>query len=166
MSRLLQIPLLVAATALVTFGQSDTAVLFGNIKDPVGGTLSQAKVKVKNTSTSLSREIITDEKGLFYFTLLPPGNYELSVEADGFKQYHNAKIVLQVAQVSRLDIQMQLGKLAESVDVTETVSPLNTENVAQGTVISQEKLPALPLNGRQFLQLVLLVPGANPGGRA
>lgn len=166
MSRLLKISVLVAATALATFGQSDSAVLFGNIKDPVGGSLSQAKVKVKNTSTSLSREIITDEKGLFYFTVLPPGNYELSVEADGFKQYHNTKIVLQVAQVSRLDVQMQLGKLAESIDVTDTVSPLNTESVAQGTVISQEKLPALPLNGRQFLQLVLLVPGANPGGRA
>src|SRR6185503_721036 len=65
-----------------------------------------------------------------------------------------------------IDVEMQVGSTTESVQVQETVSALNTETVAQGTIISQEKLPSLPLNGRQFLQLVLLVPGANPGGRA
>lgn len=166
MKRLLPFGFLAACMSLALFAQSDTAVFFGVVKDPAGGALAKAKVKLRNQSTSLARELETDDKGLFYFTLLPPGGYEVSVEAPGFKQYRDGKIQLQVAQVSRLDVAMQLGSVTESVEVNETVSLLNTETVAQGTVIGQEKLPALPLNGRQFLQLVLLVPGANPGGRA
>ncbi|MBL8220618.1 MAG: TonB-dependent receptor [Bryobacterales bacterium] len=166
MKRLLGLCSWMALAAMTVWAQSDTAVFFGIVKDSAGGALPQAKVKLKNSATSLTRELSTDEKGLFYFTLLPPGGYEVTVEASGFKQFHNNKIQLQVAQVSRLDAVMELGSVTESIEVTDTVSVLNTETVAQGTVISQEKLPALPLNGRQFLQLVLLVPGANPGGRA
>ena len=80
--------------------------------------------------------------------------------------HKDSQISLQVAQSGRLDIQLQIGPTTEAIEVKTTVSPLNTDTVAQGTVISQEKIVSLPLNGRQFLQLALLVPGANPGGRS
>ncbi|MBI4905246.1 MAG: TonB-dependent receptor [Acidobacteria bacterium] len=157
---------LTALSMAPLYAQSDTAVFFGVVKDPAGAVLPKVKVRLKNTATSQSRELSTDDKGLYYFTLLPPGAYEVSAEAQGFKHFVDSQVRLQVAQVSRLDIQMQLGSVTESITVNESTSVLNTETVSHGTVISQEKLPALPLNGRQFLQLVLLVPGVNPGGRA
>jgi hypothetical protein len=147
-------------------GQSDAGVLFGVVKDPSGALLGRAKVVVKNQSTGVTREVQTDARGLYYLTQLTPGEYELTVEADGFKRSHNIKIHVQVADVQKLDVGMELGTVSESVEVRADVSPLNTETVAQGTTISQEKIPSLPLNGRQFLTMALLVPGANPGGRA
>lgn len=147
------------------WGQSDTAVLFGVVKDPTGLAVLGAKVRVEKLGTNQAREAQTDDKGLFYMTLLPPGGYEVRVTAEGFKAFRDRSVRLQVAQVSRLDVELAIGSVAETVTVTGTASVLNTERVSHGTVITEEKLPALPLNGRQFLQLVLLVPGANPGGR-
>jgi hypothetical protein len=72
----------------------------------------------------------------------------------------------QVAQTSQFDAPLEIGAAAESVEVQADVSPLDTETVAQGTVVSNEKIQALPLNGRQFLQLALLSPGVNEGGIA
>src|SRR4029077_21063906 len=147
------------------FAQSDTAVLFGLVKDPSGASIIGAKVVAHNQGTGVQRELETDAKGLFYFTLLPPGGYEISVEANGFKSYRNPAVQVQVAQVARLDVDLEVGSTSEHVEVSTNASVLNTENAAQGTVISQDKIPSLPLNGRQFLQLALLVPAANPGGR-
>src|SRR5262249_3040823 len=67
---------------------------------------------------------------------------------------------------SRLNVQLEIGANTEFVEVRDTVSPLNTETVAQGAVIGEQKIVQLPLNGRQFIQLALLVPGASSGGRA
>src|SRR5439155_6751843 len=87
------------------------------------------------------------------------------LDSAGFTQHKDDQIGLQVAQSGHLDIQLQIGQTAEAIEVKTAISPLTTDTVAQGTVISQEKIVSLPLNGRQFLQLALLVPGANPGGR-
>src|SRR6267154_5611310 len=148
------------------FAQSDTAVLFGLVKDPSGGSVTGARVVAHNQGTRVQRELETDAKGLFYFTLLPPGGYEITVETQGFKAYRNPVVQIQVAEVGRLDVDLQLGSTSEHVEVLNSVSSLNTESVAQGSVISQEKIHTLPLNGRQFLQLALLVPGTNSGGRS
>lgn len=147
------------------YGQSDSAVLFGVVTDPSGSTVKAGKVTIRNNGTGTVREYLTDDRGLFYFTLLPPGNYRLSVESPGFKQFQDASIRVQVAQVARLDVELEIGSTAETVNIAEQTSGLNTETVSQGTVVGSEKIPALPLNGRQFIQLALLVPGVNPGGR-
>jgi hypothetical protein len=146
--------------------QSDSAVLFGVVTDPSGSSIRNAAVVLRNNATGASRQYSTDERGLFYFTLLPPGSYQMTTEAAGFKQYQDPVIRVQVAQVARLDIQLEIGNTKEIINISEQPSGLNTENVSQGTVVGAEKIPALPLNGRQFIQLALLVPGANPGGRA
>src|SRR5256885_9060238 len=164
---LTRVKLLLAFTLFTTglFAQSDTAVLFGLVKDPSGGSITGARVVAHNQATGVQRELETDAKGLFYFTLLPTGGYEISVEANGFKSYRNQAVQVQVAQVARLDVDLEIGSTSEHVEVSTNASVLNTENAAQGTVISQDKIPSLPLNGRQFLQLALLVPFANAGGR-
>jgi hypothetical protein len=103
---------------------------------------------------------------LYHFSALVPGQYELTIVAKGFATHHDADFSLQVAQTGRLDIDLRVGASTDRIEVATNISMLNTDNVAEGTVIGHEKIASLPLNGRQFLQLALLVPGANPGGRA
>jgi hypothetical protein len=103
---------------------------------------------------------------LSVFDLLPPGDYQIRVTAQGFKVLEDARIHLDVAQASQLDLPLAVGAVADSVEVDAEVSPLTTTSVAEGTVVSQEKVKALPLNGRQFLQLALLSPSVNSGGLA
>lgn len=153
-------------SALSARAQSDTAVVFGVIKDPSGSAIPSAKVQLRNEATGATRELQSNENGLFYFTLLPSGSYEFTVEVEGFKQYRDSHVRIQVAQVGRIDVPMEIGTTAEALEVEGNISAINSGNEAEGTVITSEKLPSLPLNGRQFLQLALLVPGVNPGGRA
>jgi hypothetical protein len=162
---------LISALALLTFAatltaQSDSAVLFGLVTDPSGSSIRGATVMLRNTGTGASRQYTTDDRGLFYFTLLPPGSYSVTAEAPGFKQYQDPAVRVRVAQVARLDLELEIGSTKEIINIDEQPSGLNADNVTQGTVVGSEKIPALPLNGRQFIQLALLVPGANPGGRA
>ncbi len=158
------IALLLAGSSL--FAQSDTASLSGMVRDPSGASVAGAKVTLRNLATGSQRVAATDLEGLYRFSLLVPGPYEIRIEATGFMQYRDDKLVLQVAQAARLDATLQIGSSAESVAVETVVSVLDTETVSQGTIVSEEKIQSLPLNGRQFIQLTLLVPGANPGGRA
>ena len=102
---------------------------------------------------------------MYFFTFLPPGNYTLSLQSAGFKQYQDTDVRIQVAQVTRIDITMEIGSAKEVLDISGLSTDLNSENVSQGTVVGQEKISALPLNGRQFIQLVTSCPGVNPGGR-
>src|ERR1700694_768945 len=96
--RILFFALALAACCGGLFAQSDTAVLFGVVTDPSGSSIKGAKVTVRNNATGASRQYISDDRGLFYFTLLPPGNYEMTTQATGFKQYQDPVIRVQVAQ--------------------------------------------------------------------
>jgi hypothetical protein len=157
--------LLIASSAALTLAQSDTAVLFGVVKDPSGSAVVTAKVQLRNEATGAIRELQSNDNGLFYFTFLPSGSYEFVVEAQGFKQYRDSRVRIQVAQVGRIDVTMEIGSTSEILEVEGNMSSLNSGNASEGTIVTSEKLPSLPLNGRQFLQLALLVPGVNPGGR-
>ncbi|HYP05829.1 MAG TPA: TonB-dependent receptor, partial [Bryobacteraceae bacterium] len=158
--------LLVLGFVSSAFAQSDTGVLFGVVSDPSARTIVGAAVTLKNNATGATREYITDERGVYFFTFLQPGSYTVQFKASGFKQYQDSSVRVQVAQVLRLDIDMQIGQAKEILEISGGAKVLTTDTAAQGTIIGQEKIAALPLNGRQFIQLALLVPGANPGGRA
>ncbi|MGI8996395.1 MAG: carboxypeptidase regulatory-like domain-containing protein [Pyrinomonadaceae bacterium] len=155
---------LLLATTL--HAQSDTSSLAGIISDPAGAAITDACVSLRNAATGAERESMTNEEGRYAFTLVAPGAYEVTIEAEGFKQFRDSQVQLQVAQIGQLDVTMEIGGASEMGEVTNTLSLLTTESIAQGTVIGQKQIVSLPLNGRQFLQLALLVPGANPGGRA
>jgi hypothetical protein len=149
----------------LAIAQTDSASLAGLVTDPSGAGVSNAAVRLRNSATRFLRSTVSATDGRYQFSLLPPGEYEIEVEAAGFKKFTDPSVHLGVAQQARLNLPLQLGATTELVQVEATVSMLNTESVAQGTVISQEKIVSLPLNGRQFIQLALLVPGANGGGR-
>jgi hypothetical protein len=145
--------------------QTDTASLSGAVTDPTGAGVPGAVVTAENKATGAQRKTAAGSDGRYRFNLLAPGFYAVKVEAAGFKVFSGDNVQVQVAREVDLNLQLELGTATESVQVESTASLLNTESAAQGTVISQEKIVSLPLNGRQFIQLALLVPGANAGGR-
>src|ERR1039458_3119069 len=160
--------LLLSAVLLpsVLLAQNDTAVLSGRVLDPSGLGVPGAHVRLTKQSTGAIRETLTAIDGAYRVELIEPGDYSLHVAANGFKTQEDSAIHLQVAQASQLNLALAVGIVTEHVSVTETVSPLDAVSVSQGTVVSEEKIKALPLNGRQFLQLALLSPGVNSGGMA
>ena len=148
------------------FAQNDTAVLSGRVFDPSALGVPGAHVRLTRTSTGATRETLSGPDGAYRIELIEPGDYALQVSGNGFKTQEYSAIHLQVAQASQLNVTLAVGIVSEQVSVTETVSPLDAVTVSQGAVISEEKVKALPLNGRQFLQLALLSPGVNSGGLA
>jgi hypothetical protein len=146
--------------------QSESGSLTVVVTDQSGGALPGASVTVRNVATDARRDGTTDATGRLTLTLLPPGDYETVVTLDGFKQFQDAAVRLQVAQPATLNVTLEVGQVNELVEVRAPVRLLNLDTAAHSTVIGEEKVQALPLNGRQFIQLALLVPGANQGGRA
>jgi opacity protein-like surface antigen len=163
-----------ALTAVVLSGllathvsaQSDTASLTVFAVDTSGGAVPGATVTVRSLATALVREGVTDLDGRVAFPLLAPGAYEIVVELSGFRAFRDSEVRLSVAQAGQLRARLDVGDVSEAIEVRGTASLLNLDTAAQGTVIGEEQVQSLPLNGRQFIQLALLVPGANPGGRA
>ncbi|MGA2116945.1 MAG: carboxypeptidase-like regulatory domain-containing protein, partial [Bryobacteraceae bacterium] len=151
---------------LLLLAQDDTAVLSGRVADPSGLGVPNAQVRVTRQSTGAARETLTSTDGAYRVELLDAGDYDVRVTAPGFKTYDDTGIHLQVAQSSQLNVTLAVGATTDSIEVQADVSPLEADSVAQGTVVSQEKVKALPLNGRQFLQLALLSPNVNSGGLA
>jgi outer membrane receptor protein involved in Fe transport len=163
--RALMLLLALLVPSIPSGAQTDVSSLSGVVSDPSSAPVQNAEVRLQNRRTQAARTVKTDESGRFLFALLPPGEYSLEVEAPGFRTFRDDSVRLQVARAASVNIQLEVGALTERIEVSGTVSPLITESVAQGTVVTEEKIIGLPLNGREFIQLALLVPGANAGGR-
>jgi hypothetical protein len=144
-------------------GQITTASITGAVKDASGAVIPGANVKAKAVNTNQLREVNTDPDGNYVLTNLPIGAYQLTVSAPGFRTEVNEGIVLQVAQIARLDVTLQAGSVSESVNVTAEVPVVNTEDAVYGDVIDNRRVVELPLNGRNFNNLALLTPNIQSG---
>src|SRR5882762_5780326 len=132
----------------------------GEVKDSSGGVVPGATVTVVNKATNATRTTVSNEVGLFDFPALPPGTYTVKSELEGFKTA-TRDIELQVQQTARVNFTLELGTLSEMATVTG-VSPLvETANATIGTVIENRRIVELPLNGRNYLQLVALSPNVS-----
>src|SRR5580658_3429743 len=145
---------------LGTHGVGTTGTIVGTVTDAKGGVIVQAKVTVKNTGTDSARELTTSATGEYSVPLLPPGEYEVSVERPGFRRAVYSGIKLEVDQTVRVDAVLEVGEVSQQVTVTESAPLLQTDSSTVGQVIDQEKVSQLPLNQRNFLAFTLLVPGA------
>ena len=143
-----------------------TGEITGTVTDPSAAAVSGARITIVNTATSASRVIRTNEAGNYDLPALPPGIYDLKAEFSGFRTAELKGIELQVGEVDRLDIAMQLGSVTDTVEVSGAGVTLETENATIGTVIENKRIVDLPLNGRNPLQLVSLTPGATNNGPA
>jgi hypothetical protein len=166
MIRHLAFSLAVLGSACTLLAQNETAVLAGRVTDPSGLGVPKALIRLTRQATGAARETVSSSLGEYRIDLLDPGDYSIQVTVPGFRRFEDSRIHLQVAQVSQFDVPLTVGATSDEVMVESEVSPLETGTVAQGTVISQEKVQTLPLNGRQFLQLALLSPAVNSGGIA
>ena len=156
---------IVALLAPLCFGQANLATLTGVVADTGGGVIPGAEVTVINTGTAISRELTTGAVGNYTFTALIPGQYDLIVTSEGFQQHVEQGIELRTGDNRRVDVELQLGQVTESVTVDAQMITLNTENgMIKGDVIVQEEIQELPLNGRDFTDLAFFVPGVVPRG--
>src|SRR5712691_8832528 len=154
--------LLVIALALAppSFGQTSGQIT-GLVTDPSSGVVVSATVTVTNPQTNFTRTESTNTAGVYNFPNLQPGVYNIKVEMQGFQSEIRNNVELQVQQVARLDFQLQVGAVTQAVEVTGGAPLLNTEDATIGTVIENQRIVDLPLNGRNFLQLVALSPNVS-----
>jgi len=136
-----------------------TADILGTVTDNSGAVLPNAKVTVKNLDTDLARTTQTSGSGDYNFTLLPVGNYSVSVEATGFKMFTSPRVTLATGDRTRVDAPMQVGGITESVVVEAQATALQTDSSDVGLLIS--KPAELPVNGRNFILLAQNAPGAS-----
>ena len=156
--------LCVILAAIPAAGQVTTAELAGSVTDPSGAEIAGAKVTAVNTGTGLSHESVSDDAGNYLITLLPPGTYNLSVEAAGFRKTVQNNVTLEVSQRARVDFKMQLGQLSETVEVAATAPLLESQSSTLGNVVTERLVADLPLNGRNFVTLAIVTPGVNGTG--
>lgn len=155
--------LLLSITISAVAQQSATGTLNGRIVDQQGAVIEKADIVVINKATGLRRETKTDDEGLFALTNLAPGDYEVEVKSPGFKTARYAAIVLQVGQTSSLDITLEVGAISDVATQNYAADTLiNTNSAAVDGLIAKRSIENLPLNGRNFLELALLIPGNAP----
>jgi hypothetical protein len=138
-----------------------TATLNGVVRDPSGAAISKATVTLHNAETGTERESLTNDSGLYVFVSVPPSEYVLKVAKEGFATATQGLHVL-VNQASTLDFTLRVGSTQQSVTVEASAVNLETANATLGTVIESKQVMDLPLNGRNFTQLLALTPGVSP----
>jgi hypothetical protein len=158
-----------AACALIlllitaTVSASPTGSIAGSVKDPSSSAISGARLTLTNPATNAKVEAVSDSNGGFQFLQLAPAEYGLVVESPGFKKVTENRILVQVDQITHVDIALQVGSVTDVIEVNAEAIPLleadrsTLSNVVDSTVISN-----MPLNARQYLDLALLTPGVVP----
>ncbi len=151
--------LLLWLTPIVAFAQFDTAAVLGTVKDAKGGMISSAKVTVRNTATGIANTTNTDAQGDYIFPAVKIGMYEVRAEAPGFSAAVVENVNITVNARQRVDLTLQVGQVTEVVNVVESTPLLETESSSKGQVINQRQIVNLPIRGRTYSSLALLVPG-------
>jgi hypothetical protein len=148
------------------FGQAGRAELLGTILDPSGLGVPKAKVEAEDQATKVRYGAVSDETGAYHILGLPAGQYVLTVEQPGFHTYHQAGIVLRLADRTTLDVKLEVGQPSQSVNVTAAAPLLQATSGEVGTNVDEQKIVTLPLDGRNFIPLVTMAPGvALPNGQ-
>jgi hypothetical protein len=157
--------LCVAIPALLR-AQAGSGEITGEVRDPSAAVIAGARVSLRQIDTNQTFASVTSAAGIYSFSNLKPGMYDLAVEATGFKRFVHQQIRVITAERIRADVDLQIGSTGESITVTSDVSPLRTELPSMGQGVKTETIGALPLNGRNFVPLVGLIPGvALPPGQ-
>ncbi|PYX39239.1 MAG: hypothetical protein DMG81_09830, partial [Acidobacteria bacterium] len=127
-----------------------------------GASIANAQVAINNTTRGISRTTVTSSAGEWAVAALPPGTYNLTVVAPGFKKYEVRGVVLQVAQKARIDVAMQIGAANTEVTVEGSeVAQVETQSSDLGGTVTGKEISQLQLNGRNFTQLATLVAGVS-----
>ncbi|MBL8219193.1 MAG: carboxypeptidase regulatory-like domain-containing protein, partial [Bryobacterales bacterium] len=153
--------LLLASPAL--FGQAQSGTIVGTITDPAGAVISAAKVTLVNEGTNFTRSVSTNESGQFVAYSVPTGAYSITVEQSGFQKLVRSGIQLTAADTLRIDLQLTVGSVQETIEVTESTPLLQSQTAVVSSLVTNQQMVEMPLNGRTFTALLKLSPGATTG---
>jgi hypothetical protein len=152
-----------AVAAVPTDAQQTTGNITGRIVDEQGGALPGVTVTARNTQTGFSRSDVTGGEGIYRLSALPVGTYDLTAELAGFARMERKRLVVNVGQTLPVDVSLTLASLQESITITGESPLIETSSSAVGGVIDVNRLESVPLNGRQFANAAVMVPGVNLG---
>jgi len=147
----------------IAAGQAPTAQLTGVVTDPTGAIIPGAQVGVINVDTNVARTTNSNESGYYAVPFLPPGNYRITVRKEGFKPITRSGLRLAIDQVARIDLMMEVGSVADAIEVVGAAPVVERETAALGTVIENRKIMDMPLNSRNPYRLTFLLSGVVPG---
>src|SRR5262249_53088831 len=148
----------IALVASVFGQQAATATIEGAVTDPNGAVVPGAKVTIKNVDTGLTREITTDNSGIYRFTALPPGTYQITASGQGFAENKYGPVTLTVGQKLNLDLALRVN-VSEAVEITSQAPVLETTRTNVAGSVGEQQVRSLPVNGRNFLDFVTLTAG-------
>src|SRR3989454_1237922 len=151
--------LLMFFTGATALAQS-TATLQGTVIDPQGGAVPDAKVTVRNVATGVERNTQTDSAGYFQLPSLPVGAYRIEIRHEGFQTLVVKQIDLDVATIVSQNFELKVGELSQTTEVTGEAAVVETATMSVGQVINSKTVQEIPLNGRHFVDLGLLIPGS------
>lgn len=153
---------LLCSASTYCYAQANNAEITGTVSDSSGAVIAQANVQVVDVDTQATRTVQTSSVGSYVLTQLQPGHYSVSFHKDGFADQTQTAINLEVNQILTLNPKLLLGSTSETVQVQASSQLLDASSSEIGTVIGEKAVNDLPLNGRNFTQLLTLVPGATP----
>jgi hypothetical protein len=165
-NRLLLGLVFLAALAFPASAQTPSGEISGVISDASGSVMPGVRVTLTNVATNAIRLTQSNESGVYVFPAVPPGNYSLKVELEGFSTAEQTNINVQVGSANRFPFTLAIGQLTDVVSVVADTPVIQTQNASIGTVIENRSIVELPLNGRNYLQLASLIPGATTNGPA
>lgn len=166
MKRLAVFCALFLGASLCCLAQVVTGDILGTITDPSGAVVAQAKIVITNAGTHETHELTSSAAGEYIQTALPSGSYSITVTAPGFKKAQVNDVKLDAGSRLREDIKVTLGATNQTVEVAGQSPALVTDSATLSSVITEQRVEDLPLNGRNFFQLADLAPGANEGPAA
>src|ERR1035438_4318724 len=164
--RVLSIAVLMLATLVPAFSQTTSGRILGTISDQSGASVAGASVVITDVQRGISRTVLSDASGDFAAPELQPGVYKVHAEAKGFNSVERPNITVEVAQDVRVDGSLPAGDVSETVVITDEAPLVNTTSATLGGTLSNAEINDLPLNGRNYENLLQLRPGVvrYPGG--
>ncbi len=151
-----------SSVASIAAGQTTTGAITGVIRDAASGVLPGVTVKATHEGTNAETAAVSNDEGVYVLRGLPVGRYTVVAERQGFQAARNTNVVVRVNEDVRLDIGLKVGAVTETVTVSGTATTVDTTSGTLRTVVDQERIENLPLNGRNATQLMTLVAGVLP----
>jgi hypothetical protein len=162
-ARALVLALVALALPLAVHAQSVTGTILGTVTDASGAVIGKAKVTIVNEGTGLTRTVTADDHGEYTAPSLPTGSYTITAEVTGFKTVALSNIQVGVDQRVRMDVKLEVGAMTESVSIQAETPLVQSSSSELGTTVTNEQIEALPLNGRNFVNLTRTIPGVLRG---
>ncbi|MCX6613064.1 MAG: carboxypeptidase-like regulatory domain-containing protein [Acidobacteria bacterium] len=151
-----------ALSATAAFSQASSATINGTLRDSSGSIIPGAALVLRNPSTSVETRSVSNESGYYAFLNILPGQYTLEVSKAGFRTNKLSQFTLAVNQTATIDVVMEVGSVDQSINVEAIGAEVQASTAEIGAVVARQQVVDLPLNGRNFTQLLSLTPGVAP----